>query len=68
QALILTAGGPNNATLTLVLLLYREGFQNFQFGYASAIAWGLFCVTFIFAILVVRTSSTWVHYEGENNN
>jgi len=68
QALILTAGGPNNATLTLVLLLYREGFQNFQFGYASAIAWGLFCVTFIFAILVVRTSSTWVHYEGESNN
>jgi len=68
QALILTAGGPNNATLTMVLLLYREGFQNFQFGYASALAWSLFFVTFLFAVLVVRTSSTWVHYEGDTNN
>ncbi len=38
--------GPNNATITLVLYLYRSGFQNFKQGYASAIAWVLFIVIF----------------------
>lgn len=38
--------GPNNSTITLVLYLYRNGFQNFQQGYASAIAWILFIVIF----------------------
>ncbi len=38
--------GPNNTTLTLVLYLYRNGFQNFKQGYASAIAWVLFIVIF----------------------
>ena len=38
--------GPNNSTLTLVLYLYRSGFQNFKQGYASAIAWVLFIVIF----------------------
>jgi len=38
--------GPNNSTITLVLYLYRSGFQNFQQGYASAIAWILFIVIF----------------------
>jgi multiple sugar transport system permease protein len=65
QAYILTSGGPNNATLTQVLYLYRKGFQDFQFGYASALAWALFLVIFVFAILVVKTSDAWVHYEGE---
>ncbi len=40
------AEGPNNSTITLVLYLYRSGFQNFQQGYASAIAWILFIVIF----------------------
>lgn len=38
--------GPNNSTITLVLYLYRSGFQNFAQGYASAIAWVLFIVIF----------------------
>lgn len=65
QAYVLTSGGPNNATLTLVLYLYRKGFQDFQFGYASALAWALFVIIMAFTILVVRTSKSWVYYEGE---
>jgi ABC-type sugar transport system permease subunit len=38
--------GPNNSTISLVLYLYRSGFQNFKQGYASAIAWILFIVIF----------------------
>jgi multiple sugar transport system permease protein len=63
-ALILTAGGPNNATLTMVLYLYREGFQLFNFGYASAVAWLLFAIILVFTLILMRSSSTWVHYEG----
>ncbi|OUC05483.1 hypothetical protein RY27_27025 [Litorilinea aerophila] len=65
QAYILTSGGPNNATLTQVLYLYRKGFQDFQFGYASALAWALFLIILVFTVLVVRTSESWVYYEGE---
>ncbi|ENH96601.1 binding-protein-dependent transporter inner membrane component [Gracilibacillus halophilus YIM-C55.5] len=34
----LTNGGPNNATLTITYYLYNQGFNYFDFGYASAIA------------------------------
>ena len=64
QSYIMTGGGPNNATLTMVLFLYRKGFEHFKFGYASAIAWALFGVILVFSILVVRTSEQWVYYEG----
>jgi multiple sugar transport system permease protein len=63
-ALILTAGGPNNATLTMVLYLYDEGFRRFNFGYASAVAWLLFAVIMFFTLIIMRTGSVWVHYEG----
>lgn len=50
----LDPGGPNNATLTPVMYLYESGFQNFEFGYASAIAWVLFGLIFIFTIVQYR--------------
>lgn len=65
QSYVMTQGGPNNATLTQVLYIYRKGFLDFQFGYASALAWALFLVILVFTIFVVRSSETWVHYEGE---
>lgn len=63
-AYVLTSGGPNNATLTMVLYIYRLGFQLFHFGYASALAWVLFAIILIFTLLIVRSSSAWVFYEG----
>jgi len=65
QSYVMTSGGPNNATLTQVLYLYRQGFTNFQFGYASALAWALFLLIMVFTVLVVRSSESWVYYEGE---
>jgi len=65
QALVMTNGGPNFATLTMVLYLYRKGFEQLQFGYASAIAWVLFIIILGFTLLVIRSSSAWVYYEGE---
>jgi multiple sugar transport system permease protein len=65
QALVMTEGGPNFATLTLVLYLYRKGFQHLEFGYASALAWVLTIVILVFTLLLIRSSSIWVYYEGE---
>ena len=61
---VVTEGGPNNATLTMVYYLYREAFRTFNFGYASAIAWALFAIIMFFTLILVRSSNTWVHYEG----
>jgi ABC-type sugar transport system permease subunit len=47
-------GGPNNATLTPVMYLYNSGFKNFEFGYASAVAWVLFGIIFVFTIIQYR--------------
>jgi multiple sugar transport system permease protein len=65
NAYVMTEGGPANATLTLVLLLYRVAFQQFHFGYASAIAWLLFAIILVFTLLIIRSSTLWVYYAGE---
>jgi multiple sugar transport system permease protein len=65
QSYIMTQGGPNNATLTMVLLLYRKAFQQFRHGYGSAIAWILFVIILALTLLVLRSSALWVYYEGE---
>lgn len=63
-AFIMTSGGPQNATLFLVLYLYRNGFQYFKMGYASAIAWMLFVIIVAFTVLQFRLASRWVYEEG----
>lgn len=57
------AGGPNNASLVLMLYLYREGFSFLHMGYASAIAWVLFVILFVLTWIQVRLQKRWVHYE-----
>ena len=61
---IMTGGGPHNSSLFLVLYLYRNAFQYFKMGYASALAWILFIYIMVLSALVVRSSGAWVHYEG----
>lgn len=61
---VLTQGGPNNASSTLVLFLYTKAFAQFHFGYASAVAWILFAIILCFTLLVFRSSNRWVYYEG----
>lgn len=44
---VITKGGPLDSTDVAVFHIYREAFQEFNFGYASAQAWILFAVIFI---------------------
>ena len=43
-AFVATNGGPNYATWFYILHLYQTAFQNFDFGYASALAWIFFII------------------------
>jgi len=64
NAYIMTEGGPNNATLFYALYLYRNAFVYFKMGRASAMAWILFAILFVFTFIQFRRSRRWVHYEG----
>ena len=48
---VMTEGGPLNSTLSIVLYLYQQGFRWWRMGYASAIAFVLFFIVFVFAII-----------------
>lgn len=48
ESLILTNGGPDNATISIGHYLYNSGFRYFKFGYAAAISYVL---VFIIALL-----------------
>ncbi len=62
QPYILTGGGPGSSTTTLVYYLYKQGFQGFEMGYASAIAWSLFILIMGLTLLQFRAQKRWVHY------
>ena len=61
---IMTRGGPDNATLTFMLYLYRTAFEYSRMGYGCALAWILFAYLGILTILVFKWSSGWVYYEA----
>ncbi len=47
-------GGPDNATMTPVIALYNEAFKDNNRGYASALAWVLFAIIFVFTFAQFR--------------
>jgi len=63
QAYVLTGGGPGDATTTMVLYLYEQGFRFFNLGLASAIAWVLFIIILIITIFQFIGQRRWVHYD-----
>lgn len=66
QSYIMTSGGPNNASLFYVYLMYREGFERNNMGGAAALAWVLFLMVSLLGLILFRWSRQWVYYEGAN--
>jgi multiple sugar transport system permease protein len=65
SALVATEGGPAYATWFYALHIYKEAFQFFNMGYASALAW-LFAILIVFLTWVqMRLARSWVYYGGE---
>lgn len=54
QVYLLTGGGPFNSTIVMLQYVYREAFQQFRGGYASAISVTLFVMIFVLSILQFR--------------
>jgi len=51
-----TRGGPLDSTKTIVYFLWEKAFKVLQFGYGSAVAYGLFALTLVITIAVVLYS------------
>ena len=64
QAFVMTGGEPGDLTRFFVLYLYNQGFEYYEMGYASAMAWILLLIVLSLTILVMRVSNRWVHSEG----
>jgi ABC-type sugar transport system permease subunit len=51
---LLTSGGPADGSLTMTLYIYTQGFQNFNVGYASAIAYSMTVILLILSVVNIR--------------
>ena len=54
QIIMMTGGGPGSATETLVHLIYKTGFRDFEFGLAGAQSVVLFVIILIFSVIQFR--------------
>jgi multiple sugar transport system permease protein len=59
-----TQGGPLNATTVLVYYLFTQAFQQFNFGYASAIAYFLFLITIVVTVLQFWVGRRFTYYRS----
>jgi len=64
-AFSITHGGPNNASLFFVYLIYREGFMRNNMGYACALSMLFFVFIAILTAIIFKTSNKWLFYEGK---
>ncbi len=61
---LITDGGPTNATLFLVLYIYRTAFRSLNMGYAATVSWLLFFILMGLSFLVFRYIGNRVYYEN----
>ncbi|MFC7534914.1 carbohydrate ABC transporter permease [Actinoplanes sp. GCM10030250] len=57
------SGGPSDSTLFYTLYLYQRGFNNFDMGYASALAWLLLLIIAAFTAVNFWAAKRWVFYD-----
>lgn len=60
---LMTQGGPNNSTNVLVYWLYKNAFELFNIGKASAIAYILFVFIFVLTLIQWKLRKKWVENE-----
>ena len=54
EPFVMTDGGPLDSTLSISMFMYQEGFEFFHQGYAAAIAWVLFLIVAVIAVVQFR--------------
>lgn len=63
QVMVMTGGGPAGSTSTMVEQIYRNAFNGYRMGFASAQSWVLFAVIFGITLVMNRLQKRWVNYE-----
>jgi multiple sugar transport system permease protein len=59
------AGSQNEAALFYAIYLFRNAFEFFNMGFASAMAWLLFAISLIVTLVNIGVSRRFVYYQGE---
>lgn len=54
---VMTQGGPAHSTLSIVLLMYQEGFRWWNMGYSAAVAFVLFAIILSLTLVTARVRS-----------
>lgn len=57
--------GPVDSLLMPVVYLFKNAFQYFKMGYASALAWVLFVIILALTLVQLYAANKWVYYEAE---
>jgi len=60
-------GFPAGSLMFYSIYLYKNAFQYFNMGYASALAWLLFMVALLITLVIFRSARLWVFYAGAEN-
>ncbi|EJQ50640.1 hypothetical protein IEQ_02514 [Bacillus cereus BAG6X1-2] len=61
QIKILTQGGPSGSTRTLLYLFFQQGFEQFDMGSATAIAFIILIITILLSV-INKIGDKWVNY------
>ena len=61
-------GGPNYATYTLSLHMYKIGFEDGRLGYATALAWLQFVVVVAIILINYKFSGRWLFMAAMEND
>ena len=57
---LMTEGGPDNSTMVIVYLMYKNAFEYFKIGTASAIAYVLFFIIIVLTLIQWKVRTKWV--------
>ncbi len=59
---VMTNGGPGMSSYTMALLIYRQAFEKYNMGFASAIAVIFFSIIFVITLIQWYGQKKWVNY------
>jgi len=66
--IVITSGGPVNATRLYSYVEYTNAFKYLKMGYASALSWFMFAIILLLSLILFKSSNKWVYYHSERGN
>lgn len=60
---VATGGGPGKSSSVIALYIYKEAFENYRMGTASAAAWVMFVIIFAVTLFQLYGQRKWVNYD-----